>query len=46
MSLRFDVLTIFPDLLTSPLEEGIIRRARQDGKIDVVITNIRVIATD
>jgi tRNA (guanine37-N1)-methyltransferase len=46
MSLRFDVLTIFPDLLTSPLEEGIIRRARQDGKIEVVITNIRDFATD
>jgi tRNA (guanine37-N1)-methyltransferase len=46
MSLRFDILTIFPDLLTSPLEEGIIRRARQDGKIEVVITNIRDFATD
>lgn len=46
MSLRFDILTIFPELLTSPLEEGIIRRARQDGKIEVVITNIRDFATD
>ncbi len=46
MSLRFDVLTIFPELLSSPLEEGIIRRARQDGKIEVVITNIRDFATD
>lgn len=46
MTLRFDILTIFPELLTSPLEEGIIRRARQDGKIEVVITNIRDFATD
>lgn len=46
MSLRFDVLTIFPELLGSPLQEGIIRRARQDGKIEVGITNIRDFATD
>lgn len=46
MSLRFDILTIFPDLLSSPLDEGIIRRARKDGKVDIVVTNIRDFATD
>ncbi|MCK4839804.1 MAG: tRNA (guanosine(37)-N1)-methyltransferase TrmD [Desulfobulbaceae bacterium] len=44
--MRFDILTIFPDLLTSPLQEGIIRRARQDDKIQVAIHNIRDFATD
>ena len=44
--MRFHVLTIFPDLLRSPLEEGIIRRARQAGQIEVAITNIRDFATD
>ncbi len=44
--MRFDVLTIFPDLLESPLQEGIIRRALQSGKIDVTLTNIRDFATD
>jgi len=44
--MRFDVLTIFPDLLASPLQEGIIRRAIVDGKIDVLIHNIRQYATD
>ncbi len=40
------MLTIFPDLLDSPLQEGIIRRARQAGKIDVAVTNIRDFAVD
>jgi tRNA (guanine37-N1)-methyltransferase len=39
--MRFDILTIFPGLLASPLEEGIIRRALQDGKIEIAVHNIR-----
>jgi tRNA (guanine37-N1)-methyltransferase len=44
--MRFDILTIFPDLLTSPLREGIIRRAIKEDKIQVAIHNIRDFATD
>lgn len=44
--MRFDILTIFPDLLASPLQEGIIRRAIRDDKIEVAIHNIRDFATD
>jgi len=44
--LVFDVLTIFPDLLASPLSEGILRRARQDRHVDVRTTNIRDFAPD
>lgn len=44
--MKFDILTIFPDLLTSPLQEGIIRRAITDDKIKVAIHNIRDFATD
>ena len=44
--MRFDILTIFPQLLDSPLEEGIIRRAALAGKIDVNIHNIRDFAFD
>ena len=44
--MRFDILTIFPQLLESPLEEGIIRRAASAGKIDVNIHNIRDFAFD
>ena len=44
--MRFDIVTIFPKLLESPLEEGIIRRAASAGKIDVNIHNIRDFAFD
>ncbi len=42
----FDILTIFPELLVSPLQEGIIRRALQSGDITVNIRNIRDFAVD
>jgi len=44
--ITFDILTIFPDLLTSPFNEGILRRARQDGYIEIHTTNIRDFALD
>lgn len=44
--ITFDILTIFPDLLHSPFNEGILRRARQDGHIDIHTTNIRDFALD
>ena len=42
----FDILTIFPDLFVSPLNEGILRRARQKGQISTNIINIRDFADD
>lgn len=42
----FDILTIFPDLFISPLNEGILRKARQEEKIRVTITDIRDFAED
>ncbi len=42
----FDILTIFPDLLDSPLNESIIRRAREADLVHIEITNIRNYATD
>ncbi len=44
--MRFDILTIFPNLLDSPLKDGIIRRAIRDDRVDIVIHNIRDYATD
>ncbi len=44
--MRFDILTIFPDLFTSPLQEGILRRALQAQQIEVNLHNIRDWATD
>jgi tRNA (guanine37-N1)-methyltransferase len=42
----FDILTIFPDLFDSPLNEGILRRARLKGQIHTNIVNIRDFADD
>lgn len=44
--MRIDVLTIFPDLLFSPLEESIIKRARLSGALEIVTHNIRDFALD
>ena len=38
--MKIDVLTIFPEMFT-PLEQSIIGRARQAGKLDVRVTDIR-----
>ncbi len=46
MSMRFDILTIFPDIFSSPLEEGIIRRAIAADKITVNLHNVRQYALD
>lgn len=40
----FDIVTIFPDLLESPLQEGIIRRALLNGLISTNIIDLRVFA--
>jgi len=42
----FDILTIFPDFFDSPLQEGIIRRARAAGQISITVHNIRDYAFD
>jgi len=42
----FDILTIFPDLLDSPLGESILKRARDRRQITVNLTNIRDFAFD
>lgn len=42
----FDFLTIFPEFFASPLQEGIVRRALNDGKVQVGVHNIRDFATD
>ncbi|MGV1099416.1 tRNA (guanosine(37)-N1)-methyltransferase TrmD [Thiovibrio sp. JS02] len=44
--MRFDVLTIFPELLDSPLKEGIIRRAQQAGQVRIVAHDVRDYALD
>jgi len=43
---RFDILTLFPNMFVGPLTESILKRAQQAGRIDVRLHNIRDWATD
>src|SRR5262245_49731215 len=44
--MRFDILTLFPEMFAGPLTESIIKRAIQAGQISVALHNIRDYATD
>jgi tRNA (guanine37-N1)-methyltransferase len=44
--MRFDIITIFPELFTGVVECGIIRRAVQSGLVDVRIINLRDFTKD
>ena len=44
--MRFDLLTIFPDYFEGPLDHGIIRRAREQKIIEVVIHDLRSFTDD
>ena len=39
--MRIDILTVVPDLLPSPLNESILRRAQEKGLAEIVVHNIR-----
>ena len=38
--MRIDILTLFPEMF-APLKESIIKRAVEDNKVEIIITNIR-----
>ena len=42
--MQFDILTLFPDLFSPLLKEGILGRAVKKGLVDVRLTNIRTFA--
>lgn len=44
--MRFDILTIFPDIFSSYLGESIIKRAIQEKKVDIHIHDIRKYSKD
>ncbi len=44
--MRIDVLTLFPAMFAGPLDESIIRRAREAGRLDLQIHNLRDYAHD
>jgi tRNA (guanine37-N1)-methyltransferase len=44
--LRIDVVTIFPGMLEPPLGDGIVRRARERGLVEVGVHDLRDFTTD
>ena len=44
--MRFDIITIFPELFTGVLECGIVRRALQSRLLEVRVVNLRDFASD
>ncbi|MCI0713632.1 MAG: tRNA (guanosine(37)-N1)-methyltransferase TrmD [Chloroflexi bacterium] len=44
--MRFDILTLFPDMFAGPLTESILAKAREKELINIHLTNIRDYATD
>ncbi len=46
MKMRIDIITAVPDLLISPLNSSILKRAQTKGKVEIVIHNLRDYAHD
>lgn len=44
--MRFDLVTIFPEFFTGPLDHGILRRARETGLVEVQVQDLRVFTKD
>ena len=44
--MRFDIISVFPELFTGVLNCGIIRRARQAGLVDIRLVNLRDFTND
>jgi len=44
--MRFDIVTIFPEFFTGPLEHGIVRRAREAGIIELHVQDLREFTKD
>ena len=44
--MRFDIITIFPELVTGVSDHGILRRAQQAGLVEIRVVNLRDFAPD
>ncbi len=44
--MKIDVLTLFPGMFAGPLDESIVNRARQSGRLELAIHNLRDFAHD
>jgi tRNA (guanine37-N1)-methyltransferase len=44
--MRIDIISVLPDLIRSPLEHSIVKRATDKGIVDIHLVNLRDYATD
>lgn len=44
--MRIDILTVIPQLLTSPFDHSIIQRAKDKGLVEIIVHNLRDYSTD
>ncbi|MBO5717782.1 MAG: tRNA (guanosine(37)-N1)-methyltransferase TrmD [Alistipes sp.] len=44
--MRIDIITVVPELLTSPLNESILKRAQESGHAEIYVHNLRDYTTD
>jgi tRNA (guanine37-N1)-methyltransferase len=44
--MHFDVLTLFPEMFRGPLDESILKRAQEGGRLSVALHDVRDYATD
>src|SRR2546425_1098285 len=44
--MRFDLITIFPEFFTGPLDHGIVRRAQEAGIVEVQVQDLRAFTQD
>jgi len=44
--MRFDLITIFPEFFTGPLDHGIVRRAKETGIVEINVQDLREFTKD
>src|SRR5438445_12282042 len=44
--MRFDLISIFPEFFSGPLEHGVVRRTREAGLIEVHVQDLRAFTKD
>jgi len=44
--MRVDILTLFPEMFDSPLSSSILKRAQDNGRVEISLTNIRDFAAN
>ena len=44
--MRFDLVTIFPEFFTGPLDYGVLRRARETGLVEIRVRDLREFTSD